>query len=161
MSKYLFIISERLKKLIADVITVLLAKINVPRDEIDTIAKKIEQSGVGILCSQSALNTIIDEVVKAARECLSDKLDKVILYGSYARGDFADGSDIDIMVLADIPHVDCWKEYLRISDLTWELDLEHDVLVSLNVTDCATFYKYASVLPFYINIIKEGVALLA
>ena len=31
----------------------------------------------------------------------------------------------------DIPREDCWKEYLRINNLTWELDLEYDVLVKV------------------------------
>jgi len=50
---------------------------------------------------------------------------------------------------------------MKISSLTWELDLEHDVLVSLNVTDCATFYEYIDDLPFYMNVLKEGVELSA
>ena len=49
--------------------------------------------------------------MQAARESLGDKLDKVILYGSYARGDYDDESDIDIMVLADIPREACGYEY--------------------------------------------------
>jgi len=46
------------------------------------------------MCSQSILNEITNKVVRAARECLGDKLDRVILYGSYARGDYDDESDI-------------------------------------------------------------------
>jgi len=111
------------------------------------------------MCSQSTLSLITDKVVQAARESLGDRLDKVILYGSYARGDNDNESDIDIMVLADIPRENCWSERMKISNLTWELDLEHDVLVSLNVTDCTTFYKYLNDLPFYTNILKEGVEL--
>ena len=113
------------------------------------------------MCTQTTLNIVTDKIVQAARESLGDKLDKVILYGSYARGDYDSESDIDIMVLADIPRDDCWSEYLKISELTWKLDLEHDVLVSVNVTDCATFYKYADILPFYMNVLKEGVDLVA
>jgi predicted nucleotidyltransferase len=113
------------------------------------------------MCSQSELSIITSEVVKAARRSLGDKLNKVILYGSYARGDYDDQSDIDIMILADIPHESCWNEYLRISDLTWELDLVHGVLVSIHVTDSETFNKYINVLPFYVNVMREGIELSA
>ena len=113
------------------------------------------------MCNQSVLEEITNKVVHAAKISLGDNLDKVFLYGSYARGDYIDESDIDIMVLADIPHETCWNEYLKISELTWKLDLEYDVLISVNVTDCATFYKYAEILPFYINVIREGVSLVA
>jgi len=107
------------------------------------------------------LDEITKQVVQAAKVSLGERLDKIILYGSYARGDYDDESDIDIMVLADIPHEACWSEYLKISELTWKLDLEYDVLISVNVTDSATFYKYAGILPFYINVLQEGVALVA
>ena len=113
------------------------------------------------MCSQATLNQITSQVVSAVKNSLGNKLDKVILYGSYARGDYDDESDIDIMVLADIPREDCWKEHLKISDLTWELDLEHDVLVSVHVTDCATFYKFINDLPFYSNVLRDGVVLSA
>jgi predicted nucleotidyltransferase len=113
------------------------------------------------MCSQSVLNEITSKVVQAAKDSLGDKLDKVILYGSYARGDYDSESDIDIMVLADIPHEDCWGEYLKISDLTWKLDLDHDVLVSIHVTDCGTFYKFVQDLPFYMNVLRDGVELSA
>ena len=49
------------------------------------------------MCSQSVLNKITAKIVKAAKDSLGDVLDKVILYGSYARGDYDEGSDIDIM----------------------------------------------------------------
>jgi cytosine/adenosine deaminase-related metal-dependent hydrolase len=39
-------IPDRLKKLISDVITVLLTKINVPHEEIEDIVEKIEQRGI-------------------------------------------------------------------------------------------------------------------
>jgi len=42
--------------------------------------------------SRSVLDEITAKVVQAARESLGDKLDKVILYGSYARGDYDDES---------------------------------------------------------------------
>jgi predicted nucleotidyltransferase len=113
------------------------------------------------MCSKNVLSEVTNNVVVAARNSLGEKLDKVILYGSYARGDYDDESDIDIMVLADIPHEDCWKESEKIIDLTWEFNLEHDVLVTAHVTDCKTFYEYIDVLPFYMNVAKEGVELYA
>jgi len=113
------------------------------------------------MCSQTTLNIITDKVVQAARESLGDKLDKVILYGSYARGDYDDESDIDIMVLADIPLDDRGREREKIKKILNYIDLEHDVVLSLKVTDCTTFYKFINDLPFFVNVQREGVVLSA
>ncbi len=113
------------------------------------------------MCSQSVLETITTKIVQAARDSLGDKLDKVILYGSYARRDYDTESDIDIMVLADIPREDTNKERKRIWSFMGDLDLEYNIVVSVNVTDCATFYKYNKDLPFYKNVIRDGVELSA
>ena len=112
------------------------------------------------MCSQSVLNEITSKVVQAAKDSLGDKLDKVILYGSYARGDFNDESDIDIMVLADIPLEKRHEVFERnFLDISSDLGLENDILVSVHVTDCTTFYKFLDDLPFYMNVMKDGVEL--
>jgi predicted nucleotidyltransferase len=113
------------------------------------------------MCTQLKLKEIIEKIVVAAHNSLGDKLDKVILYGSHARGEYDTDSDIDIMVLADIPAQDRLKEREKIRSLTGDLDLEYDVVLSVCVNDCATFYRYANDLPFYMNVLKEGVMLSA
>ena len=46
---------------------------------------------------------------------LGDKLDKVILYGSYARGDYNEHSDVDIMILTTLTdeEIEELKEFIR------------------------------------------------
>jgi len=113
------------------------------------------------MCSQTTLNLITSQIVDAVKDCLGDKLDKVFLYGSYARGDFNDESDIDIMVLADIPRESCLNEYEKINGLISRLSLEHDILVTVNITDCTTFNAFVDDLPYYKNVTREGVVLSA
>jgi len=111
--------------------------------------------------SEATLNLITAKVVQAAKESLGDKLDRVILYGSYARGDYVDESDIDIMVLADIPLEDRGREREKIRSILGYIDTDNDVVLCLNVTDCGTFNMYNEDLPFYVNVLKEGVVLSA
>lgn len=107
------------------------------------------------------LHQVTNKVVKAAKDSLGDKLDKVILYGSYARGDYANDSDIDIMVLADIPLADRGIEREKIRKRLGYIDLEFEIVLSLNVTDCETFNTFLRVEPFFQNILKDGVILSA
>ena len=111
------------------------------------------------MCSHAILNEITTKIVQVSKEKLGDKLDKVILYGSYARGDYDNESDIDIMVLADIPRESCGDEYKKINTFVSRLGLEYDVMVSVDIIDTMTFYKYINDLPFYMNVQREGVVL--
>ena len=111
------------------------------------------------MCSQATLNQITSQVVSAVKNSLGNKLDKVILYGSYARGENEVGSDIDILVLADIPAEEADRIDMHLTRFTNRLGLEHDIVVSLFVKDCQTFYKFLPADPFYQNVMKDGVLL--
>jgi len=108
-----------------------------------------------------ALNEITEKICRAARDVLGDKLEKVFLFGSYARGDYDDESDIDIMVLADIRPEDADKTRDKIHNHTGDLDLEYDVVICLHMTCSAIFHKYINILPYYMNVQREGVAIYA
>jgi len=88
---------------------------------------------------------------------LGGKLERMFLFGSYARGDFDAESDVDIFVLADIPPEDVCITGLKIRRLTGHLELEHDVVISIHVTCGSDFRDFYSVQPYYMNVIKEGV----
>ena len=53
------------------------------------------------MCTQSEAMLIFREAVEACRRALDGKVKDAWLYGSYARGDFHDESDIDILLTAD------------------------------------------------------------
>ena len=55
------------------------------------------------MCTKNQLKAILDTVVATARTALGDRLRGAYLYGSYARGDYDAESDVDILVLADVP----------------------------------------------------------
>ena len=113
------------------------------------------------MCNQIILNELTGKIVQAAQNSLGEKLDKVILYGSYARGDHDDDSDIDIMVLADIPAEEINTLGMELNSFANRLGLEYDIFVSLFIKDCETFYKFLPVEPFYKNVMKDGVLLSA
>lgn len=109
------------------------------------------------MCSQSNLNNILSKMAAVAKSTFGDKLQAVILYGSYARGDYDDASDIDIMIIADVNREDLFRYKKPIIKVTSELGLENDVVVTATLKDKKTFEQYKSALPFYQSVLKEGV----
>lgn len=109
------------------------------------------------MCKKNELNIILNKIADLAKNTLKEKLDSAILYGSYARGDFDSESDIDIIILADIPREDIHLYKKNFISLTSELGLEYDVVITVTVKDTETFYKYLNAVPFYQNVKKEGV----
>lgn len=109
------------------------------------------------MCSKSELKIILSEMAKTAKETFGEQLDSVILYGSYARGDYTPDSDVDIMILVrGIAPEELWKYRDAITAKSSELGLAYDVLITPLIKDTDTFKKYLDVLPFYQNVDKEG-----
>ena len=109
--------------------------------------------------SDTRINAVTQKVLNATKDTLGDKLEKVILFGSYARGDFDDESDIDFFILANVPQEDVGKCRGNIRKRLPLIDLEYDITVSLHVTCSSIFRQYADTLPYYMNIVREGVPL--
>ena len=102
------------------------------------------------------LNNLMKETCEMLKNVFGDRLEQIWLYGSYARGDFDSESDVDIMVLVDLPKDKLSSYRRKVSDLSSVLDLKYDVLLSIKLQDKETFQKFAEVLPFFKNIIREG-----
>ena len=74
---------------------------------------------------------IILNFSKQVKQLLGMKLTKVILYGSYARGDNRDNSDIDIMVLTTLTDDEIEKIENRIFDLAFDFEMEYGIDISV------------------------------
>ena len=109
------------------------------------------------MCTANQLQIITKEVAGQAKALLDDKLEAVILYGSYARGDYDEHSDIDMMILAHIPPEECWHYTEKLSDRMTELELNYDIMISVHTVSADLFEHYNSDLPFYGNVNREGI----
>ena len=58
-------------------------------------------------------------------------LKRVILYGSYTRGDFREDSDVVIMILLDITDIESKVYFDWLIDITLDFNLEHDQDIKL------------------------------
>jgi len=107
------------------------------------------------------ISAVIQEVLRASKETLGDRLEKVILFGSYARGDFDEYSDMDFCVLAKISNEETPFWDRGINEKLSLVDLEYGIIISVHVTGSDIFHQFADTLPYYMNIIHEGVQLYA
>ena len=114
-----------------------------------------------MICSDNNLKKILDAVYFKAVADFGSLLDSVILYGSYARGEADEDSDIDVMILVDMQQEDLVKYRRDWNRFGTMLDLENDVLISFKFQVADTFYEWKDIVPFYSNVHKEGVKIVA
>ena len=84
---------------------------------------------------------------------------QVILFGSYARGDFRPDSDVDIMILLDMSDVDLKAYSQQLSYMTYDFNLDNDLDIKPIAKSEEHFRKWVVNYPFYANINEEGVVL--
>lgn len=113
------------------------------------------------MCTENTLKVVLDEVCSRAKTEFGTALKSVILYGSYARGDYDEESDVDVMIIADLPSEKI-REFNKIfCDYSLDIDLKYDIVLSLVLQDKTTYDRYKSTYPFFKKIEKEGVDLVA
>ena len=110
------------------------------------------------MCSQEQTSAILSHVAEMTRTVFPGRRCETILYGSYARGEQDSESDMDIMVLADIPQAELSRYKAPFLRLSSELGLANDVLITVTLKDRETFERYLSAVPFYQAVRREGVS---
>ena len=104
---------------------------------------------------------IMQNFAKSVRKMLGDSLDSVIVYGSFARGDYSELSDIDVMLLVSLGEEDIKKISDQISDLAFDFMMKYGVDISPVITNTDHFNYWVDNLPYYRNVRDEGVRLSA
>jgi len=81
-------------------------------------------------------------------------LQAVYLFGSYARGDYDQNSDLDVMIVLDT-YESYWDELVRSAELASDLSLEYNVTISRTIMTEEQWKK--GDLPVLKNVRAEGV----
>jgi predicted nucleotidyltransferase len=109
--------------------------------------------------TSAEIKNILNELVNRVQTVFGDKLKKVVLFGSYARGDYDAESDIDVMLILDDDD-ESLKNYNDIlASIEVDIDLKHDVVLYSIMQNEKRFLKYQHALPFYTSVNNEGVIL--
>ena len=103
----------------------------------------------------------INQFAGSVKELFGNNYCKMTIYGSYARGDFHEKSDIDIMILVDIPVDDIRKYENTVYDLSYDIMMDTGFDISPVIKNIDQFNYWSDTLPYYRNVNKEGVVLSA
>ena len=108
------------------------------------------------MCRKIQIDTISRQMAQSYRSVYGNDIVAIYLYGSYAREDFDSESDIDITAIVKGNRIDLQNKLKQVWNLSADIGLENDVIVSPTVIPFDEFEKYEQILPYYRNIRKEG-----
>lgn len=83
---------------------------------------------------------------------------EIILYGSYARGDYRSDSDIDILVLLDKENIS-YEDEKKIAYTLYDLEFKNHQVISPVIRSRKIWYEKYPNTGLFINIQKEGIHL--
>ena len=108
-----------------------------------------------------ALNNEIIEKIKIAvpesvSQLMKDDLIKVVLYGSCARGDYTEDSDIDIALITKSNRIETQKYTSGLATIATEFAMKYFVVVNFVCLPEKEFIEKKSWYAYFKNIEKEG-----
>lgn len=104
---------------------------------------------------REASESEIEEFVSKVKELFGDRLDRVVLYGSYARGEQLPGSDVDLAVILKEEREDDREKLL---DLRSDYLIDDEIYFSPRIFEKEEFEKRVEEnYSFYTNVDEEGV----
>ena len=105
------------------------------------------------------INRAVTELAAKAKEAYGNKLKQVIMFGSCARGDYTNESDIDVLLLLDVSAEEVPRERKAIFPIVHDIDrnFNYEILMAPIIQSYQQFEEYVNVMPFYKNILREGV----
>ena len=117
--------------------------------------RKINVKNYMIFYSTDEINCLVQVIaVFYGMSNWQTKIKKIILYGSYARGDYNNSSDIDILVLTDYKPSQFYSVLKKISSMTYDIELDYNVILIPLINNIKNYNDEIDSIPFYANIQK-------
>ena len=106
---------------------------------------------------QNDLKVIMKKIFQIYHNVYGSDIVDVLLYGSYARGDFDRESDMDFVAIVKGERLELQRKLKSVWKESNELSLEYEIVLSPTVMPYNEFIKWNKDLPYYSSIEKEGV----
>jgi predicted nucleotidyltransferase len=101
-----------------------------------------------------SLMRILGDFKAELKNLYGNKLKDIILYGSYARGEENEDSDIDLAIILK-GNIKSFEEIDRMTEIACNIDLKYNVLLSIHPVSEDDYNSRMT--PLLINIREEGV----
>lgn len=112
-------------------------------------------SGIGgYIKMNERLDTILQELRQSIQKLYDGRFEQMVLFGSQARGDALEGSDVDVLIILK-GLVNASEEIRRTGDIVSQISLNHDVVISCLFMSSDRFKFEMS--PLLRNVRREGV----
>ena len=109
-----------------------------------------------LVLDEKIINIVKLEATKMASALMKDNLKEVILYGSCARGDYTEDSDIDIALITKCGRMEA-KEYTEaLASIATTLAMNYFVVVNFVCLPCEEFMEKKAWYAYFRNIEREG-----
>lgn len=102
------------------------------------------------------LGMLLRRLGKDLRSLYGERYRGLVLYGSYARGEADEGSDVDLLLLLE-GEVDTAREIMLAQEVEWPIFMETKYVISLFPINAQKYGR--SEQPFLSNARREGIAL--
>ncbi len=100
------------------------------------------------------LAAVLSRLSGELKALYGDRYEGLLLYGSYARGEAHEGSDVDLLLLLE-GSVDPVQEILRVESAKWPISLESGYVLSILPTSIEDYRKAED--PLLWNARREGI----
>ena len=104
-----------------------------------------------------SLSSALTKMCSELKGIYGEDLEKIVLYGSYARGEETPESDVDIALILKDDKSE--KKHTDMVSAVTDYELEQGLVLSVVPIESKHYRQWKNVLPFYKNIAKEGVVL--
>ena len=105
---------------------------------------------------QDTIEAVKHEIVGMVKEGMKDDLDTILLYGSCARGDYSNDSDIDIALLTNCDRMESKKYTDFLAEIATKMALKYFAVINFVCLPKLEFAEKKSWYPYFQNIDREG-----
>jgi predicted nucleotidyltransferase len=105
------------------------------------------------MLSAGQVHSLLGDLKADLKTALGDKLEELVLFGSYSRGDYSKYSDIDLIILVEDELTR--SENATVDELVARYSLRYDIVISGLVYPIISYRKINT--PFFLNVREEGI----